>query len=193
MKPLYNTLSSVPFIPFQIVRQLALSQNENIWKALYYDDYDCLSRKNLTQNQKMNLIWKNQANEEDYKIFLKPLIASETTKATTQLRINKVNMKPLDQYNAMVLYEFAIITGYKMAMIDVDGVPVSRIDYLEQQIIKELNGTQLDLSGLGVFQYNREMDKYSQTNLAISNSKSFFGSTTILCVMVANFEENTCG
>ena len=192
MKPLYNTLSSVPFIPFQIVKTLALSGNENIWKVLYYDDYDCLSKPNLTFKQKMNLIWKNEADEEAYKIFLKPLIASEETKAITQLRINKINMKPTDQYNAMLLYEFAIITGYKIAMIEVDGIPVSRIDYLEQQIIKELNGTQLDLRGLGVLKYDRNMDRFSQTNLSISNSKSFFGSTTVLCVMVANLEEDTC-
>lgn len=192
-KPYYNKFSSLPFIPYKIVEKLALSKDENLWKALYYDNYNCLEKKNLTFKQKMNLIWKDENDEELYKIFLKPLISSAITKANTQIRINKVNVKPNDQYNAIGLYEFAIITGEKMAMIDVDGIPTPRIDYIEQKLLELLNGVDLGISGLGIFQFNRELDRESQSRLAISNSKSFFGTTLIMGVTIMNLGDNTCG
>lgn len=192
-KPYFNKFSSIPQIPYKIIEKLAKSNNENLWKALYYDSYDCLDKKNLTFKQKMNLIWKDENDEESYKIFLKPLISSSITKATTQIRINKINIKPIDQYNAIALYEFAIITGEKMAMIDVDNIPTPRIDFIEQQLLEELNGKDLELSGLGIFQFNRELDRESQSRLAISNSKSFFGNTLVMGVTIINLKEDICG
>lgn len=192
-KPYYNKFSPVPQIPYKIVEKLALSKDEDLWKALHYDTYDCLDKENLTFKEKMNLIWKDENDEESYKIFLKPLISSSITKASTQIRINKINIKPDDQYNAIALYEFAIITGEKMAMIDVNGIPTPRIDYIEQKLINLLNGVDLGIGGLGIFQFNRELDRESQSRLAISNSKSFFGITLVMGVTVMALGENSCG
>ncbi len=192
-KPYYNKFSSLSIIPYKIVEKLALSKEEDLWKALYYDTYDCLEKENLTFKQKMNLIWKNENDEESYKIFLKPLISSSITKASTQIRINKITLKPNDQYNSVGLYEFAIITGEKMAMIGVDGIPTPRIDYIEQKLLELLNGADLGINGLGVFQFNKVLDRETQSRLAISNSKSFFGTTLIMGVTIMNLGDNTCG
>ena len=42
----YNAYKSMPYIPYRIIEYLA-NNNENIWKILKYNTYDCLSREDL--------------------------------------------------------------------------------------------------------------------------------------------------
>lgn len=193
MKPLYNQLTSLSKIPYKIVETLAKSNNENLWKALYYPDYDCLSKKNLTFRGKMNLIWKNENDENSYRVFLKPLVSSELDNAMTQLRINKVKNSPIDRYESILLYEFMIITGEKIALIeDQDGIPVSRIEYIEQELIKELNGKDIGV-GSGFLEFNKELERNIQSNLSINNGKTAYGTSLIMGLRLVELGENNCG
>lgn len=191
-KPLYNKLSSLPYIPYKIVEYLAKSNNEDIWKILYYNDYDCLSKPNLTFRQKMNLIWKKENDEYQYRIFLKPLVSSELTDSLCQLRINKINIKPLDYTSAIVLYEFTIITGEKIALIDKDGISVPRIDYLEEQLLKELNGKDIGV-GSGLLQFSQELSREVQERISINNGKTAFGTSLIMGILVSDLGDDSCG
>lgn len=193
MKPLYNQLTSLSKIPYKIVETLAKSNNENLWKALYYPNYDCLSKKNLKFREKMDLIWKNENDENSYRVFLKPLVSSELDNAMTQLRINKINISPTDRYESIVLYEFMILTGEKIALIeDEDGIPVPRIDYIEQELIKELNGKDIG-AGSGFLEFNKELSRSIQSNLSINNGKTAFGTTFIMGLKTVELGENSCG
>ena len=61
---MYNSLSRLPSIGYNILVYLAREPSaENIWKMLKYNDYDCLSKPNLTFSEKMELIWKNGPQE----------------------------------------------------------------------------------------------------------------------------------
>lgn len=193
MKPLYNQLTSLSKIPYKIVEKLALSNNEGLWKALYYNDYNCLSKKNLTFKQKMNLIWKNENDENKYRIFLKPLVSSELVNSMSQLRINKINISPNNRYSSIILYEFMTITGEKIALIEnEDGIPVPRIDYIEQELIKELNGKDIGV-GSGYLEFNKELSRNIQENLSINNGKTAFGSVIIMGIQLTELGENGCG
>lgn len=193
MKPLYNQLASLSKIPYKIVETLAKSNNENLWKALYYSNYDCLSKKNLTFREKMNLIWKNENDENSYRVFLKPLVSSELDNAMTQLRINKINISPIDSYESIVLYEFMILTGEKIALIeDEDGIPVPRIDYIEQELIKELNGKDIG-AGSGFLEFNKELSRNINETLSINNGKTAFGTTLVMGIRITELGENGCG
>lgn len=193
MKPFFNQLNSLSQIPYKIVETLAKSNNNNLWKALYYPDYDCLSKKDLTINKKLNLIWKNQNDENSYRIFLKPLVSSELDEAMTQLRINKVNISPIDRYESIVLYEFMILTGEKISLIeDEDGIPVPRIDYIEQELIKELNGKDIGV-GSGFLEFNKELSRNIQSNLSVNNGKTAYGTSLIMGLNLVELGDNTCG
>lgn len=191
MKPLYNKLTDLPKIPYKIIEYIAKSNNEDLWKVLYYPDYDCLSKPNLTFKQKMDLIWKNESDEFRYRIFLKPLVSSELTDAMTQLRLNQINIKPTDQYSSIILYEFLIITGEKIALMDFDGVPVPRIDFIEKTLLDLLNGKDIGV-GTSYFQFNQELSRESQARLSVNNGKTAFGSSLIMGIMVSNLGENSC-
>ena len=193
MKPLFNQLISLSKVPYKIVETLAKSSNENLWKALYYPDYDCLSKKNLTFREKMDLIWKNEEDQLSYKIFLKPLVSDELTNAMTQIRINKINISPTDRYESIVLYEFMIIVGERIALIaDEDGIPVPRVDYIEQELIKELNGKDID-AGSGFLEFNKELSRNINENLSINNGKTAFGTTLVMGIRITELGENGCG
>lgn len=193
MKPLYNQLTSLSKIPYKIVETLAKSNNENLWKALYYPDYDCLSKKNLKFREKMDLIWKNENDENSYRVFLKPLVSSELDNAMTQLRINKINISPTDRYESIVLYEFMILTGEKIALIeDEDGIPVPRIDYIEQELIKELNGKDIG-AGSGFLEFNKDLSRSINESLSINNGKTAFGTTLVMGIRIVELGENGCG
>lgn len=191
MKPLYNQLTSLSKIPYKIVENLAKSNNENLWKALYYSEYECLSKKNLTFREKMNLIWKNENDENSYRVFLKPLVSSELDKATVQLRINKINISPSDRYESIILYEFMVLTGEKIALIeDEDGIPVPRVDYIEQELIKELNGKDI---GAGILEFNKDLSRNINETLSVNNGKTAFGTTLIMGIRIVELGENGCG
>ena len=64
-----NIFSSMPFIPYKIV--MALMENENFCKLIYYNTMDALSQPNLTIEQKQALIWDGDKDRMDhYNIFL---------------------------------------------------------------------------------------------------------------------------
>ena len=66
---MYNNYKFMPYIPYRIIEYLAYN-NENLWKILKYNTYDCLSNDDLTFEEKMQLVWSYQSNQEDYRIFL---------------------------------------------------------------------------------------------------------------------------
>ena len=69
---LYNQFDNLPYIPYNII--VNIFNNEDLWKLIYYPDYDCLSKPALTDAQKSELIWKNQDRMEEYNIFLTSLM-----------------------------------------------------------------------------------------------------------------------
>ncbi|MGL4452270.1 MAG: hypothetical protein ACRCTZ_13895, partial [Sarcina sp.] len=72
MDNLFNQATRVPFIPYRIVEQLMA--NEDFWKILKYPTYDCISKPNLTIEEKSMMIWKNQDNSQDYNIFFNNVV-----------------------------------------------------------------------------------------------------------------------
>ena len=62
----FNKFTGLPFIPYRIVE--ALTENENLFKLLKYNSYDCLSAENLTLDETLAMVWKDQPNMEDYNI-----------------------------------------------------------------------------------------------------------------------------
>ena len=85
---MYNNFLSMPYIPYRIIEYLAYN-NENIWKILKYNTYDCLSEENLTFEEKMSLIWSHQADQENYRIFFTALVENMIPLSDTMIKIYK--------------------------------------------------------------------------------------------------------
>ena len=78
----FNKYTSLPSVPYKIISYLA-QNNDNIFKALYYQGSDALSQPNLTLEQKIDMIYVDEGKEADKHIFLKPLIGEEMIDSVT--------------------------------------------------------------------------------------------------------------
>jgi hypothetical protein len=186
----FNKYTSLPSVPYKIISYLA-QNNDNIFKALYYQGSDALSQPNLTLEQKIDMIYVDEGKEADKHIFLKPLIGEEMIDSVTQLRLYKYDISPTDALKAVITYRFDIVTGSKVSLIYDKQIPVSRLDYIESELLNTLNG--VDLFGTGKFQFNRDLSTQDKQILTLSNSKNFFGSILFMSVRWVDIQGDDCG
>lgn len=187
-----NNFTNTPYVPYSIFKYLMLN-NENIWKILKYPTRDCLSKPNLTIEDKKSLLWEGQSDETKYNVFFKPLVGDEMISETTQMRINKVHMSPDNLFLSTNTYEFMFLIGRSIAIIDYNDVPCPRIDVLEEEILNTLNG-KYELGTAGSFQFNRNMSRDCSSTLNVNNSKTYFGSSLYLAGKWGTFEDGeNCG
>jgi len=185
-----NTFNSMPQIPYQILTYL-IDNNENLFKLLKYNSTDALQKDDLTKKEKIALLYTEVGKEDNYHIFLKPLIGEEMTDSVTQLRLYKARITPTTNLKAVLNYEFDIVVGTKTNLVyDDNGIPCSRLDMIESEIINSLCGT--SMFGVGGFQFNRELSNLCVQNAGLSNSKSFFGSSFVLACNWVEVDENGC-
>lgn len=185
-----NTFNSMPQIPYQILTYL-IDNNENLFKLLKYNSTDALQKDDLTKKEKIALLYTEVGQEDEYHIFLKPLIGEEMTDSVTQLRLYKARITPTTNLKAVLNYEFDIVVGTKTNLVyDNNGIPCSRLDMIESEIINSLCGT--SMFGVGGFQFNRELSNLCVQNTGLSNSKSFFGSSFVLACNWVEVDENGC-
>lgn len=175
----FNKYTSLPSVPYKIISYLA-QNNDKIFKALYYRESDAFEQPDLTLEQKLDMIYVDEGKEIDKHLFMKPLIGEEMIDSATQLRIYKYAMSPSDAMVSVINYRFDIITGSKISLVYDDGIPCSRLDIIETELLNTLNG--VDLFGTGKFQFNRDLSTNDKQILTLSNSKNFFGSFLIMSV-----------
>lgn len=181
----FNQFTSMPYIPYRIIEYL-ISNNENIWKVLKYPTYDCLSQPNLTLKEKAEMIWKNQDRQQDYNVFLNPIVNNMIYDATTILKCYRLDSNPVNHIIATVSYEFDIIYGSKIPMIGLDGVPCTRGDVIEMELMKTLNGA--DVSGVGLLQYNTRLSGLCRSRANVGNDNTFNGISLIFAVQVGDLD-----
>lgn len=186
----FNKFTTLPSVPYKILSYLA-ENNERIFKALYYQGSDALDQPDLTLEQKLDMIYVDEGKEIDKHLFLKPLIGEEMIDSVTQLRLYKYGISPTDAMTSVITYRFDIITGSKVSLIYDDNIPISRLDFIETELLNALNG--LDLFGTGKFQFNRDLSTQDKQILTLSNSKNFFGSILLMSVRWINVQGEDCG
>lgn len=187
----FNNFSDMPQIPYKILIHL-IQNNENIFKLLKYNTSDALSKPNLTIAEKMALLYIDGDKENEYNIFLKPLIGDEIIKGSSQLRLYKATMQPTDHLTALLNYEFDIICGERIGLVyDENDIPCTRIDLIEKELLNELNG--FDAFGVGYFQFNKDLSRSCSEQLRLSNSKTFYGASLILAVNYSTIKGDVCG
>lgn len=189
MKPSFNNFDLMPEIPYNIFAYL-IAHNENLFKLLYYNTRDALSQPNLDYNAKLDMIYIDSGiSEDNYNIFLKPMVGDELVKACSQLRIYKSSIRPDNHMQASVCYTFDILTGSKISMVDnIRGIPCNRVDLIEQELLHTLNGA--DIGGVGYLTFDRKRNANSLERYSINNGKNFFGNSLTLSVLWSNVDNS---
>ena len=185
MKAQYNKFLSMPYIPFRIV--MALLENDNFCKLLYYNTPDALSKPNLTMAQKRQLIWDGQDNMEDYNIFLTNVQPNEEIENRTIVKVYRYNTEPVNNVMATVCYRFDILFGSKIPLVKYNGLTCNRGDVIEMEIMKSLNGE--DVAGVGFLQYNDRLTSICNSQVGIGNNYTFTGLTIIMATIVGDVDE----
>jgi hypothetical protein len=184
----FNTFSALPYIPYNIISHLAQDPKaEGFWKLLKYDGYDALEQDNLSLQEKLSMVYKNQANQNEYSVFLTNLLEDEQTRERTILKVFKNNSVPVNAQVATICYEFDILCGAKMAVVDYQGVPCNRLDVAESILLNSLNG--IDVAGVGFLQFNYELSRLCRSSFGLGNNMSFVGTGIIIAVQVSNISD----
>lgn len=177
-----NSMKALPKIPYTILTYLA-TQEEDLWKLLAYNDYDALSRPNLTFKQKMNLIWR-EGPQVDKGIFLSNLIEDAMAESKCILKIYDHYIHASNPYYGTVVYAFDFLYGGQMSMVEYQGIPVNRGDLFIQRIMETLNGVQV--GGVGKLMFDEDQSRYDLAHAVIGNSKTFTGVQIFMSVLVGD-------
>ena len=186
----FNRYTSLPSVPYKIISYLA-EHNQRLFKVLYYQESNALDKPDLTLEQIVDMIYVDEGKEDDKHIFLKPLVGDEMLDSATQLRLYKYRITPTDAMTSVITYRFDIITGSKISLVYDDGIPSTRLDIIESELLNTLNG--IDLFGTGKFQFNRDLSTEDKQILTLSNSKNFFGSILLMSVRWVDIQGDGCG
>lgn len=194
----FNDFSEMPYIPYKMLEALLTEESQvaqDFWKLLKYADVDALDKSNLTYEEKVELIWRGDSLEQNYNVFLKPLIGSslDTAEAQTQLRIFRFTSMPTNQFEAILTIEADFITNEKTALVYQNGMLCERTDLMESMFLNIFNGRDIGV-GSGWVTFNREFSRSCNSQLNIGNSKSFYGRSLVLAINFASGESGgLCG
>ena len=182
----FNNFSEMPDLPYKIIEVLLTDTSqdaEDFWKLLKYTEVNALKQKNLTLKEKKAMIWQGESIEQNFNVFLKPLIGSamDSAEAQTQLRLYRYNTVPTTQFEAIVCFEADFVTNEKTSLVRRNKILCERTDVMEALFLSVMNGRDIEI-GSGVFQFNRELSRSCNSQLNIGNSKSFYGRSLVLAL-----------
>ena len=183
---MYNSLSRLPTIPYNIMVYLAKSTDpiaEIFWKMLAYKDYKALSHEPLTFQQKMKLVWA-QGKQDTYSIFLTNLIEDAMAESKQIVKIYQYYIHASELYTSIVVYAFDCLYGGQMSLVEYNGIPVNRGDLFIHCILALLNG--VEVGGVGKLTFLDDMSRYSAARSTIGNNKTFTGVQLYMAVNVGD-------
>ena len=194
----FNNFSEMPDLPYKIIEVLLTDTSqdaEDFWKLLKYTEVNALKQKNLTLKEKKAMIWQGESIEQNFNVFLKPLIGSamDSAEAQTQLRLYRYNTVPTTQFEAIVCFEADFVTNEKTSLVRRNKILCERTDVMEALFLSVMNGRDIEI-GSGVFQFNRELSRSCNSQLNIGNSKSFYGRSLIMALNFVSADSGgSCG
>lgn len=188
MNTINNKFLSMPFIPFKIV--MALLENDNFCKLIYYNTIDALDRPDLTIAQKRAMIWDGQDDMEHYNIFLTNVQPNEETENRTVIKVYRYVTDPINRNIATVAYAFDILFGSKIPLVRYNGITCNRGDVIEMEIMRTLNGE--DVAGVGYLQYDNDLTTLCRSRVGIGNNYTFTGLSIIMATQIADIEGSGC-
>lgn len=183
---MYNSLSRLPTIPYNIMVYLAKSTDpvaEIFWKMLAYKDYKALSHEPLTFQQKMKLVWA-QGKQDTYSVFLTNLIEDAMAESKQIIKIYQYYIHASELYTSTVVYAFDCLYGGQMSLVEYNGIPVNRGDLFIHCILALLNG--VEVGGVGKLTFLDDMSRYSAARSTIGNNKTFTGVQLYMAVDVGD-------
>lgn len=158
-KVAYNNYELSRKIPKTIVDYL-FDNCPELWKLLKYSQ-EPLSKKDLTDQEKKNMICKNSFNTEEFNILFQKFTVNAMIKAKSQVRVFIDEITSYGRTNALVRVIFQVVVNNNEMIINTPYSPVDKRDVaIMQTLVNALNGVKLDGMKSQMF-INVEQDRYS--------------------------------
>ena len=187
--------------PSRIISALVNDTSEignEFWKALYYDEVDCLDKPNVSIKDRRKVIYKrgNLNNFNGYKIFNFPLLTDSIMDGgeenLIQLRIYQRSILPIDTTKAVISYRIDVYTSSKLAsFLDKDGDLVERTEFLISHLLDMLVDLEIGL-GFDLIQFNRELERTCRSEELINNGKLFYARSMTIAMLYQNLIGGNC-
>lgn len=187
--------------PSRIISALVNDTSEignEFWKALYYDEADCLDKPNVSIKDRRKVIYKrgNLNNFNGYKIFNFPLLTDSVMDGEEenliQLRIYQRSILPIDTTKAVISYRIDVYTSSKLAsFLDKDGDLVERTEFLISHLLDMLVDLEIGL-GFDLIQFNRELERSCRSEQLINNGKLFYARSMTIAMLYQNLIGGNC-
>lgn len=187
--------------PSRIISTLVNDTSEignEFWKALCYDEADCLDKPNVSIKDRRKVIYKrgNLNNFNGYKIFNFPLLTDSIMDGgeenLIQLRIYQRSILPIDTTKAVISYRIDVYTSSKLAsFLDKDGDLVERTEFLISHLLDMLVDLEIGL-GFDLIQFNRELERTCRSEELINNGKLFYARSVTIAMLYQNLIGDNC-
>lgn len=175
-KVAYNDYSLVRDLPTIIVNYL-FENSPDFWKLLKYSQ-NPLSKEDLTNEEKSNMICKSSFNTEEYNVLFQKYTVDAVVKAISQVRVFVDNISSYGRTNALARIIFQVVVNNNEMIIN---TPYSKYDKRDvaimQSIVQTLNGVKLDKTKSQMF-INNEIDRFAgASQVSYNNDYSGFQLT----------------
>lgn len=211
----FNRYTNLDNIEWKIIDYLVKSKSKYanyLWKILKYDTEDCLTKADLTEKEKWALVYKNNGESTQYRVFMTPFTDDAWEQQSSHLHIYVYGINPMSHITGKVHVCFECIIHNKISNIygdaseynpntnpvelDDNGNPIieykSRATEMLKDIIAALNGEMIN--AIGVLQFNEDLSPYDTAKAALWNRKNFFGYRIIMTSLISGVSENSeCG
>ena len=211
----FNRYTNLDNIEWKIIDYLVKNKSKYanyLWKILKYDTEDCLTKADLTEKEKWALVYKNNGESTQYRVFMTPFTDDAWEQQSSHLHIYVYGINPMSHITGKVHVCFECIIHNKISNIygdaseynpntnpvelDDNGNPVieykSRATEMLKDIIAALNGEMVN--AIGVLQFNEELSPYDTAKATLWNGKNFFGYRIIMTSLISGVSEDSeCG
>lgn len=175
-----------------------LEQVHTIWKILYYNDVDALSKPLPKYSDITKLIYNDCGEQAGYRIFRSPRLEDGWVEECSMLKIYVDSIVPTDHLRSIVNIGIDVVVNTKIINLripedqqqdiwidEIDGTPIktqtkSRVTALTAAILHLLNGA--EVAGVGKVVFSRQQSIYNQSQYGLWNQRAFEGMKTVVGV-----------
>lgn len=169
----YNKLTLLPLVPASIVEYL-ISNNEMVFKLLYYNSPDAWNKANLTASEKRSLIYNGTGPVENYRIFLD---TGQDAAMTDQISILRVSVLEFEPKNYVIGYISILIEVYCHYLVNTMDNYCVRTDSIIQSVISSLNGAEIPHTSRLYF----DSSQNRRSKIFTTGTSPFRGKAAIMC------------
>lgn len=207
----YNRFTNLDVLCWKLIFHLVKSQTKQadiIWKILAYPTQDCLFKPSLTEGERWNLVFTENGEETDSRVFLSPFTDDGFTVQCSMVRFYISRLEPKNELTSTVDVCIETISHSKISLIssnasidnpntnpselNSEGEQVvyykNRGETLLRNILAEFNGLFID-GGIGTLSFNIQKSNESRSIQSLWNSRSFCGYKTIFSSLITGISE----